>query len=97
MQFLAQLEQQPIRQVAVKPTSIFVQAGAFSERGNAERLVAQLRAGGFDNPFIVSDQAGRRVLHRVRLGPLRDSDEFDRVKGRLLAAGVTNPQLVVDR
>ena len=76
---------------------MFVQAGAFSERGNAERLVAQLRAGGFDNPFIVSDQAGRRVLHRVRLGPLRDSDEFDRVKGRLLAAGVTNPQLVVDR
>jgi cell division protein FtsN len=36
-------------------------------------------------------------LHRVRLGPIRDSAEFDRVKARLLAAGVTNPQLVVDR
>jgi cell division protein FtsN len=36
-------------------------------------------------------------LHRVRLGPIRDSAEFDRVRARLLAAGVANPQLVVDR
>jgi rare lipoprotein A len=75
---------------------MFVQAGAFAERGNAERLVARLHAGGFANPVIVSDRDGRRSLHRVRV-PIRDSDEFDRVKSRLLAAGVTNPQLVVDR
>jgi len=33
----------------------------------------------------------------VRLGPIGDSAEFDRVRSRLLAAGVANPQLVVDR
>ncbi len=54
-------------------------------------------ADGFANSFIVSEGRGGRALHRVRLGPIRDSAEFDRVKARLLAAGVTNPQLVVDR
>jgi rare lipoprotein A len=76
---------------------MFVQAGAFAERDNALRLVARLHADGFANTFVVSDGRGARALHRVRLGPIRDSAEFDRVKARLLAAGVTNPQLVVDR
>ena len=76
---------------------MFVQAGAFSERDNAVRLVARLTADGFANTFIVSDGRGARALHRVRLGPIGNSAEFDRVKARLLAAGVTNPQLVVDR
>jgi len=76
---------------------MFVQAGAFSERDNAVRLVTRLAADGFANTFIVSDGRGGRALHRVRLGPIRDSAEFDRVRARLLAAGVANPQLVVDR
>ncbi len=82
--------------VAVR-SRMFVQAGAFSERDNAVRLVARLTAEGVANSFIVSDGRGARVLHHVRLGPIGDSAEFDRVKARLLAAGVANPQLVVDR
>lgn len=82
---------------ATATSHLFVQAGAFSERDNAMRLVARLNADGFANTFIVSEGRGGRALHRVRLGPLRDSVEFDRVKTRLLAAGVANPQLVVDR
>jgi len=82
---------------SVSQSRMFVQAGAFAERNNAERLVARLTADGFGNTFIVSDGRGMRALHRVRLGPIRDSAEFDRVKARLLAAGVANPQLVVDR
>jgi rare lipoprotein A len=82
---------------ATATSRMFVQAGAFAERDNAVRLVARLNADGFANTFIVTDGRGGRALHRVRLGPLRDSSEFDRVRARLLAAGVTNPQLVVDR
>ena len=88
----------PVPAQGVSPQSrMFVQAGAFAERDNAARLVARLTAGGFGNTFIVSDAHGGRTLHRVRVGPLRDSAEFDRLKARLLAAGVANPQLVVDR
>ncbi len=82
---------------AASRSRMFVQAGAFSERDNAVRLVARLNADGFANTFIVSDGRGSRALHRVRLGPIGDSAEFDRVKSQLLAAGVANPQLVVDR
>ncbi len=81
----------------ISHSRMFVQAGAFSERDNALRLVARLTADGFANTFVVSDGRGARTLHRVRLGPIGDSAEFDRVKTRLLAVGVTNPQLVVDR
>ena len=87
----------PSARQATSASRMFVQAGAFSERDNAVRLVARLAAEGFSNTFIVSDGRGARALHRVRLGPIRDSAEFDRVKARLLASGVTNPQLVVDR
>jgi rare lipoprotein A len=77
--------------------SLFVQVGAFSQQDNADRLVARLRASGFANPTIVSEPDGRRMLHRVRLGPIRDSGEFDALSSRLLAIGVAGSRLVVDR
>ncbi len=82
---------------AAADARLFVQAGAFAQRDNAVRLVARLKADGFANPFVVSDQTGGRVLHRVRFGPIGDADEFDRMKAKLRAVGVTEPQLVVDR
>jgi len=76
---------------------MFVQAGAFSDRGNAERLAERLRASGFANPVVVSDAGGRKTLHRVRVGPVRDAEEFDLVQGRLRTLGVADSHLVVDR
>ncbi len=76
---------------------MFVQVGAFSQQDNAARLVARLRASGFANPTVVSEAAGRRMLHRVRLGPIRDAGEFDALSSQLLAIGVAGSRLVVDR
>jgi rare lipoprotein A len=76
---------------------MFVQVGAFSQQDNAERLVARLRASGFSNPTVVSDADKRRMMHRVRLGPIRDSQEFDELSARLRAIGVSGSTLVVDR
>lgn len=76
---------------------LFVQVGAFSERQNAARLVDRLKASGFANSFVVSEDAGRRTLHRVRVGPLRDAYEFDQVSGRLKTLGMADSRLVVDR
>jgi rare lipoprotein A len=75
---------------------MFVQVGAFSERGNAERLAERLRASGFANPTLVSALDQRRTLHRVRLGPIRDSVEFDQLRARLRSMGVSGARLVVD-
>jgi rare lipoprotein A len=76
---------------------MFVQIGAFSQPENAERLAARLRASGFSNPTVVSEASARRPLHRVWLGPIRDSVEFDRLDAQLRAIGVSGSRLVVDR
>jgi rare lipoprotein A len=76
---------------------MFVQIGAFAQPENAERLVARLRASGFANPQVVSASDDRRRLHRVLLGPIADSGEFDQVNARLRAIGVSGSRLVVDR
>jgi rare lipoprotein A len=76
---------------------MFVQVGAFSQQDNAARLVARLRASGFSNPTVVSEPDGRRMLHRVRLGPINDAGEFDALSARLLSIGVPGSRLVVDR
>jgi rare lipoprotein A len=76
---------------------MFMQIGAFSDVENAERLVARLRASGFANSTVVSEPADRRRLHRVWLGPVRDSVEFDQIDARLRSIGVAGSRLVVDR
>jgi rare lipoprotein A len=88
------LEPEPLPAPAER---MFVQAGAFSERDNAERLADRLRASGFVDPVVVTAADGRRTLHRVRLGPIRDAHEFDQLSARLRTVGVADPQLVVDR
>jgi rare lipoprotein A len=89
----------PPMAVALPPAAdrMFVQVGAFSQQDNADRLVARLRASGFANPTVVSQPDGRRILHRVRLGPVRDAGEFDALSARLLAIGVPGSRLVVER
>jgi rare lipoprotein A len=74
---------------------MFVQVGAFSQQDNAEKLAARLRASGFANPTVVSEADSRR-MHRVWLGPIRDSQEFDQLSARLRAIGVSGSRLVVD-
>jgi rare lipoprotein A len=75
-------------------SQMFVQVGAFSDRANAARLVERLRASGFGNPVVVSDDGGRRSMHRVRLGPIRDAAEFDQVSARLRTLGMADARLV---
>jgi rare lipoprotein A len=76
---------------------MFIQVGAFADRGNAVRLVERLRVNGFANAFVAADDDGRMALHRVRLGPLRDAREFDQVRARLLSLGFGESQLVTAR
>jgi rare lipoprotein A len=81
---------------AVSAERMFMQIGAFSDVENAQRLVARLHASGFTNSSVVNDPSQRR-LHRVWLGPVRDSVEFDAIDARLRAIGVAGARLVVDR
>lgn len=78
------------------PAPLYVQAGAFSTATNAERLLAQLRAQGMHKSFVRQDQMSGQTLYRVRVGPIPDVREFDRVLARLRKLGVADARLAAD-
>ena len=78
------------------PNALFVQAGAFSDAANAEKLAAQLRGQGIANATVRSDQVNDRTLFRVRVGPVPSVPEFDRVLARLKKLGIADARLATD-
>jgi rare lipoprotein A len=77
-------------------STLFIQAGAFSDPANAERLAERLRSGSYGNVFVRDDQISGRRMYRVRIGPVPDVAEFDRVVGALERAGISDAHLALD-
>ena len=75
---------------------LYVQAGAFADPANAERLAAKLRDQSFGNVFVRADDVAGRHLYRVRIGPVPDVPEFDRIVGALERAGVSDAHLALN-
>lgn len=85
---------QQVQQVPVKPTGIFVQAGAFSQYDNANRLRARLSVIG---PAAVSQVNVRgQDFFRVRVGPMVSVEEADRALAQVISVGQTDARIVVD-
>jgi rare lipoprotein A len=76
--------------------ALFVQAGAFADPANAERLATKLRGGGYGKIFVRDDRIAGRKMYRVRIGPVRDVPEFDRIVAALELAGVHDAHLALD-
>ena len=77
-------------------TALFVQAGAFSDPLNAERMAQKLRGGSYGKVFVRDDEMAGRRMYRVRIGPVRDVAEFDRVVAALDRAGISGAHLALD-
>ena len=75
---------------------MFVQAGAFSDRDNAEQLARRLRAGGIPDVLVADGLAGGRALFRVRVGPVTGVEDFDRTMSRLAELGISDAYLATD-
>jgi rare lipoprotein A len=76
--------------------ALYVQAGAFADPANAERLAARLQGAGYGTVFIRDDYIAGRKLYRVRIGPVPDVPEFDRIVAALDQAGVRDAHLALD-
>lgn len=88
------LSAQPVRQEAVKPTSIWVQAGAFSQYDNANRLKARLSTVG---PTKVTQVNVRGTdLFRVRIGPVETVEQADQILAAIIAGGQTDARIIVE-
>jgi len=77
------------------PPELYVQAGAFAERGNAQRLYERLHAAGLEHVFVRAPPEGDR-FYRVRVGPVASVAEFDAVAARLARLGVPDARLALD-
>lgn len=80
--------------VGEKPP-IFIQAGAFSQYNNANRLRARLGVLGYPvrvHQVYITNQP----MFRVRVGPLRSVEAADQTLDRLVAAGYSDAQIVID-
>lgn len=75
--------------------NMYVQAGAFRDRGNADRLRTRLESfvpGISVNPVIIDGQ----TFFRVRVGPMASVAAADAMLARVLARGLGGARIVID-
>jgi len=82
-------------QVAVSPTRLFIQAGAFSNASNANKVKEHLSAIG--DALVTPVSVGGRDLYRVRIGPLTTVAQADALLPQVVAAGYSGAQTVVEK
>jgi rare lipoprotein A len=84
------------RSAETPPPSLYVQAGAFADQRNAERVLDRLHTGGLPGAFILAPPDGQPLLYRVRLGPISSVPEFDQLAAKLKALGFPDARLATD-
>lgn len=78
---------QTVQLVPVKPTAIYVQAGAFASIDRAVRLKSQLARLG--NVSVTDARVSGMTMYRVRVGPVASVDQADALLARVIA---TSPE-----
>ncbi len=88
---------EPARHVALEGRPrIYVQAGAFADRRNAERLRRRLLRAGLRRIALMRHDHLALPLYRVRIGPLASVEAADRISARLWDLGIPDAHVVVD-
>lgn len=84
----------PVQQNPVYATRMYVQAGAFGNIDNAERVKTRLS---FIGDIIVSPFAlNGRELYRVRVGPVYDVAAADQLLAKVIDAGFAGARTVIE-
>ncbi|WP_369405903.1 SPOR domain-containing protein [Sneathiella glossodoripedis] len=81
-------------QKPVVPTEIYIQAGAFVDFNNANRLSASLSPLGAAKVYQVL--VNGQDFYRVRLGPIYNVEEADQLLARLINNGHTEARIVIE-
>jgi cell division septation protein DedD len=74
---------------------LFAEAGKFRTRTDAVAVVDGLKAQGLVNAFVVTEDGRRKSVHRVRVGPLLDESDVERMSDRLRDLGAKRSRSVV--
>jgi DedD protein len=78
----------PVTPENVPKGAFAVQLGSFGDKGNADRLVREMAAKGF-NAFVAPIKSDNRMLYRVRVGPARDRASAEALAAQLKRMGQT--------
>ena len=84
------------RTIAQPPPALYVQAGAFADQQNAQRLLTRLQTAGLEHAFIALPLQAGTHLYRVRLGPVESVAQFDELAARLAALGIADARLAIE-
>jgi rare lipoprotein A len=76
--------------------ALYLQVGAYGDHGNAERAAAMVRAAHLGEVHLVTAVVNGKDLQRVRLGPLKDVDEADRLTPKVRELGLGEPRVAID-
>lgn len=89
--------EQPVRARSGSATpQIFLQAGAFSNSDNAERLRNRLQQGLARSVRVTPVATASGDVHRVQVGPLASVEIADTVSAQMHELGIGKPLVVID-
>lgn len=73
---------------------VYIQAGAFAVRDNADNVARQLSV--FGSPQVIPVSINNMVLYRVRLGPMASREEANHVLGQMVNSGHMGATIVAN-
>lgn len=71
----------------IKKDSYFLQVGAFQNEADADNMKAKLALQGFEAVVQTANIPDKGIWHRVRVGPLSDIEQINKVRGDLTTGG----------
>jgi cell division protein FtsN len=73
--------------LTVKKDNYFLQVGAFQNEADADNMKAKLALQGFEAVVQTATIPEKGVWHRVRVGPLNDIEQINKIRGELTTNG----------
>ncbi len=89
-------EQTPTAKPLPANTVMYLQVGAFRNRGNAETLVNRLGASNIEGVRIIQSNTGQASLYKVHIGPIHSVNEVENMVQSLLPLGISDTHLIVN-
>lgn len=83
-------------QAAGRPR-LYLQLGAFSQRENAERVVARLRDASIYNVQLITRTDEAPGLWRVRIGPMTDVEDVDDTHSTVTGLGFGEARIIIEQ
>jgi cell division protein FtsN len=79
--------EQEVKESSIKKDNYFLQVGAFQDEADADNMKAKLALQGFEAVVQTATIPEKGVWHRVRVGPLNDIAQINKVRGELTTNG----------